>query len=513
MSNILLVNYSPSESARLVTFFSKKGFHYPFPVCSLGDRLLFSYFEFQSNSKSKIDIVLIDLSPLGSSKRDEINYHGAIKKVHLFLERIREVDSTACVILTGPPIEIELVSDLLRSGVYDYLQTPINLKRLEKRINQGLLNQEQAENIISSMARANQELTEEKAHLQNWNNHLSRIYELNQTLTGSLNLDDLICTFGESLKELVSYDSLSLFLRGNNGPDRAWVWGLSTRVKESEKMTLLKKMQEETIASGNSFLHSSSSLEPVVMREGAEIIVPLFIMEKVIGLMRITKDLGKKKSIPFEPNQTQILSMLTTPLCLALRNAQMYQHLHELAATDELTHILNRRAFLHVLEREFKRSTRLRTSLALLLVDIDSFKAVNDFFGHLTGDLILREVASLLKQSIREIDILARYGGEEFVVILPEGEKDAHLVAERIRSVIEAHFFNKQKNPIRLTVSIGMALLLASRAESTEELFHLADSAVYLAKDRGRNRVEICSLHDKIKESLLQGNGNGNGKH
>jgi diguanylate cyclase (GGDEF)-like protein len=507
VSNALLVNYASSEAGALTRFLSKRRFRCLPTVPSLKDKRLFFYFgkAEKGEERAQANLVLLNLPILGDSEREKVKSASRMRQVHLFLKKIREMNSTACVILTGGAIEVEEVSALLRGGVYDYVRLPLNLKEIESAIKQGLHNQEQAEEIIRSMSLANEHLAQEKDHLQRWNNHLSRIYELNQTLTVSLNIDDLICTFGENLKELVPYDLLSIFLKGGSGnPDRAWVWDFSKRVKESMKMALLKKLQEKTILSGNQFLLSFSGTSEIkTLNQGAEVVIPLSITGKPMGLMRIARNIGKNKNVPFEANHTQILSMVTTPLCLALRNAQMYQRLHDLAATDELTHVLNRRSFQHVLEREFRRSVRLRTSLALLVIDLDSFKAVNDFFGHLTGDVILREIAGLLKQSVREIDILARYGGEEFVVILPEGEKDACLVAERIRSVVEAHSFNKNKSPIRLTVSIGIAAVPSSKAESPEDLFRLADSAVYLAKDRGRNRVEIASSSEEIKEKVL----------
>jgi two-component system cell cycle response regulator len=184
--------------------------------------------------------------------------------------------------------------------------------------------------------------------------------------------------------------------------------------------------------------------------------------------------------------------MVTTALSLSLRNAEMYQQVKELAATDELTHILNRRAFLNILERELKRSNRLETTLALLLIDLDHFKEVNDLYGHLAGDAALCEIAFLLKQSIREIDILARYGGEEFVIILPEvAQNEAFIAAERIRHLVGTHLFRKDKDPIHLTVSIGVAIFPLSSTNKPEDLFHLADLALYLAKKKGRNRIEI----------------------
>jgi diguanylate cyclase (GGDEF)-like protein len=487
----LLVNYSISEKRDLIHFLSVNGFYCLPPKASLAGLSLLTPFKKRQDDKTRVDLVLIDLTRHAKGEGEDIRDN--IKKVHLFLRQIREMNATTCVILTGNPVPLEKASELLREGVYDYVTTPISTKRLQKAITQGLKNREQAEAMIHSLEGANRQLLVEKDHLKAWSEQLSLIYEINQTLAGYLNVDELICSFGEGIKKLTPYDTLVIFLKRYDESDRVWVWAFPKQKQMAEKKALLKGLREETMRWGNQFLfaHQSDS-EAIIQRDGTEIIVPFSVAGKNVGVLRMTREIGRNGPIPFDEDQARLLSMVITPLCLSLRNADMYQRVNALASTDELTHVLNRRAFIHLLDREFKRFMRLRTPLALLLIDLDAFKQVNDRHGHLVGDVVLKETASLLKQSIREIDLLARYGGEEFVVVLPEGKPEqASLVAERIKGIVETHIFNKQKSPIRLTVSIGMALLPSSRAASAEDLFHLADLALYCAKKRGRNRIEV----------------------
>jgi two-component system cell cycle response regulator len=166
--------------------------------------------------------------------------------------------------------------------------------------------------------------------------------------------------------------------------------------------------------------------------------------------------------------------------------------LAQLATTDPLTALLNRRALTERLTREMERALRNESSVALLLIDLDHFKRVNDTHGHLVGDAVLREVAELLISGVRGGDFVGRFGGEEFLVVLPETDDDgAASFAERIRERVEAHLFAGRDGapPLHMTASIGVATFPAALIESVEDLFARADAALYRAKAEGRNRV------------------------
>ena len=166
-----------------------------------------------------------------------------------------------------------------------------------------------------------------------------------------------------------------------------------------------------------------------------------------------------------------------------------HEEIYRLTTIDGLTQIFNKRYFVETLEREMGRAQRYRRQLSLIMFDIDHFKEINDNYGHLAGDHILRQLAATVKSRIRREDILARYGGEEFAIVLPELDRDnAITFAEKIRILIENSVFEFEETRIPLTVSVGVSILSAE-ADSPETLIKFADDNLYRAKDEGRNRV------------------------
>jgi diguanylate cyclase (GGDEF)-like protein len=166
------------------------------------------------------------------------------------------------------------------------------------------------------------------------------------------------------------------------------------------------------------------------------------------------------------------------------------RRLMALATTDPLTRVLNRRALSDRLGIEMDRARRYASELAVLLIDLDFFKRINDTDGHLAGDEVLRQLASRIQSAVRTVDIVARYGGEEFVVILPEtSPTGAMTFADRLRLGIETQEFPVGEGIIRLTVSIGVSTFPAANIASADDLFARADAAMYRAKQDGRNQV------------------------
>jgi diguanylate cyclase (GGDEF)-like protein len=169
--------------------------------------------------------------------------------------------------------------------------------------------------------------------------------------------------------------------------------------------------------------------------------------------------------------------------------------LERLSVTDELTGLPNRRHLDDEIERELQRHERHKRALAVLMLDVDRFKALNDTHGHPAGDAVLRQLARVLKESTRKGDTVARFGGEEFMVILPETPADgAMLLAERIRTATEGKHFALDENgaEVRLTVSIGLARF-PEHGRTPEPLIAAADQALYRSKEGGRNRVTVAS--------------------
>jgi len=181
------------------------------------------------------------------------------------------------------------------------------------------------------------------------------------------------------------------------------------------------------------------------------------------------------------------------------RHAQTEQQLIErnkellqLASTDLLTGLLNRRAVMQQALSELRRAKRYQKDLAVLMLDIDHFKQINDQYGHAAGDKVLRDFAVLCQQSIRDTDLLGRYGGEEFILVLPEVDlQTAILSAERLRMTVSQHYFTLTDSTVLpLSCSIGIAMYLPER-DDLDKLLLRADQALYQAKHQGRNRCAV----------------------
>jgi diguanylate cyclase (GGDEF)-like protein len=142
--------------------------------------------------------------------------------------------------------------------------------------------------------------------------------------------------------------------------------------------------------------------------------------------------------------------------------------------------------------RELKAGLRYGAPACLMILDLDYFKTVNDRLGHTAGDLVLRELASLMTDTVRDVDTVGRYGGEEFAIILPHTSiEQAQPLAERLRNLIETHSFDVEDGTVRLTASIGIAEVCNPAIASVEDWVNAADTALYDAKAQGRNRVVV----------------------
>jgi len=228
---------------------------------------------------------------------------------------------------------------------------------------------------------------------------------------------------------------------------------------------------------------SSPSDIKIVLPEGVSSFIrsPLIIEGKILAILTLE---GFKGEI-FDN-----FLILAAQLPLEIKKIELYQKGQELAVMDGLTKLLVRRHFMDRYIEEIERSKRHNLKLSFFMIDIDHFKSYNDMYGHLSGDIVLQETAEILKNSLRQVDLVGRYGGEEFVVVLPQTDKeDAVRVAERIRWAADNHIFKAYDKSTRVTISIGVATFPGD-ARKAETLIEKADQALYTAKRKGRNRVE-----------------------
>ncbi|NTV14574.1 MAG: sensor domain-containing diguanylate cyclase [Desulfobulbaceae bacterium] len=200
----------------------------------------------------------------------------------------------------------------------------------------------------------------------------------------------------------------------------------------------------------------------------------------------------------FTKGRQDILELITTQVAIKIELAQAHERLGRLATTDGLTGLANHRAFQHGLEVMLQRARRNRTPLCLLMGDLDLFKQINDQHGHPFGDLVLRQVAQIMTETLRTIDLAARYGGEEFALVLENCDATGGLqLAERIRERIGALALEcDSEEPVRPTISLGLAVF-PEDGSSKDLLIERSDRALYRAKRRGRNRTVIWLASDE----------------
>ena len=301
--------------------------------------------------------------------------------------------------------------------------------------------------------------------------------------------------------------------------DRALVyfWEEDDQKVEPRTVRGFDDLAPETCARGNILnFWAAKYSRPLLVQQGANIqadaflesigcesgvVVPLFVSNQVMGSIQ----LFARRHAAFTREDAQLLWVLVLVAENQLTREYANEGLLRFAFTDYLTGLKTRGYFEQQLDLEIKRAERKRGKLALLMVDIDHFKQLNDTYGHHVGDQVLRDVAAILMKDMREIDTVARYGGEEFVIILPETTAGGALfVAQRLRRAVEqARFFAGSANAVeRLTISIGIAIF-DSDAQFKRDLIEYSDAALYAAKSAGRNQVLLYSdLARKAKREV-----------
>jgi diguanylate cyclase (GGDEF)-like protein len=227
-------------------------------------------------------------------------------------------------------------------------------------------------------------------------------------------------------------------------------------------------------------------------RTGSFAVMPIVAGAESLGVVSLTDRLAAG---PYTHEDLGAIAVLLAPAALALgrervwREAQAYA---QAAVIDPVSGLFNRRYFQGRLDEELQRAIRQLTSVGLLMIDLDGFKNINDRFGHVAGDLIIRDISEILRRSVRIFDVCTRFGGEEFAVMMPGGTiESAGTIAERIRQRVEAY---QRSEPdlaeLRVTASIGVAV---SPPDATaRELIERADRALYRAKKAGKNRVSTA---------------------
>lgn len=219
---------------------------------------------------------------------------------------------------------------------------------------------------------------------------------------------------------------------------------------------------------------------------GAFVSFPIVTNGQLVALLAF----GGKASARISGETEALLAQAANQAQIVLENSRLFERIRNLSVRDSLTDLFNHRHTMDLMVNEFGRVGRYEGGVSLAMIDIDHFKEINDEHGHQAGDVILRDVARILKDTLRIVDTLGRYGGEEFAAVLPHTTyQDALQTGERLRRAIGDHAFRLGSKELHVTVSIGVATYPSPGVDSPGELVREADKALYKAKDSGRDRV------------------------
>jgi diguanylate cyclase (GGDEF)-like protein len=228
--------------------------------------------------------------------------------------------------------------------------------------------------------------------------------------------------------------------------------------------------------------------------------MPLFFRQILQGIIIFCWDYARQSDC--DPQTEITLKTIANQTAMGLEREHLYGSVKKIGLTDTLTELANRRFFDFILKKEMNRVRRYGQPLSLMMIDIDFFKNINDTWGHQVGDVILKEMSTLLKQHFRATDLPARYGGEEFAVILPDTDAGlAYSLAENLREQTEQKVFSIHADKTPITISIGVATVEVGEHldKLTEaDLVLAADQSLYRAKNLGRNRVEASRWKSKV---------------
>ena len=281
--------------------------------------------------------------------------------------------------------------------------------------------------------------------------------------------------------------------------------GLNLQMSETLLNTLGTRLMENVIQCGESLASVSlpgdtqwnqaavcpAKRETLIESHRSTLSVPVMEKKLCLGVLSVFRI----EETPFDELDQKTLESLSTILADALARIRMLGELEKKTLTDPLTETFNKEGFKRALKLEIERSRRHEQAFALMFIDLDNFKSLNDTYGHLMGDKLIYDVAKLLKKNCRSIDTVARFGGDEFVIIAPKTTAlMAQILSQKLITLIDKHRFKSlnAKRRIQVNCSIGVAIHAPGQRESAEDLIERADMAMLSAKGCGKNQVVVA---------------------
>jgi diguanylate cyclase (GGDEF)-like protein len=321
---------------------------------------------------------------------------------------------------------------------------------------------------------------------------LEAINIIAQQSTAAMELEDLLTRVCSVIQRTFQVSEVSLMLREEGDlVMRAYHGELTPCVPSGGRFPATQQPWRQVLESSDTVIEKDLSTTPESVRLFSEtasrMSIPMISFGHILGVLT----LHSSKVDAFRQGELQPLESVADICANSIQNAHYVERVKQLAYLDGLTGIFNRRFFELRISEEIERARRYGSAMAVIMADIDQFKHLNDEFGHLLGDEVLRQVSSIFHQQVRKIDVVCRYGGEEFALLLTQTNvEQAFAVAEKLRKVIEKWQFPGV--PRSITISAGIAAF-PQHGKNRDELVRAADSGLYLAKQAGRNRVCITN--------------------
>jgi diguanylate cyclase (GGDEF)-like protein len=321
---------------------------------------------------------------------------------------------------------------------------------------------------------------------------LQAINAIAQQTTVVLELEDLLTKVCRLIHDAFRVSHVSLFLREDHDLVlRAHHGSLTPCIPEGGRFPATTQPWASILADNCTAIERdlrSSSASKFFKESASRLCIPLISFGQTLGILA----LDSTEANAFSDGDQQSLESVADICATAIQNAHYVDRVKQLAYLDGLTGIFNRRFFEMRIMEEIERARRYKTGMAVIMADIDEFKRLNDEFGHVLGDEVLRQVCSVFHQQLRKVDVVCRYGGEEFGILLAQvNGQQALAVAEKLRKMVECWQFPGV--PRTVTISAGAATF-PEHGTSRDALVKAADSALYNAKQMGRNRVCLTSL-------------------
>ncbi|HHV73818.1 MAG TPA: GGDEF domain-containing protein [Thermoanaerobacterium sp.] len=331
------------------------------------------------------------------------------------------------------------------------------------------------------------------------NQRLNALYEMVKIINSKLDLDKTLEAILYETEKVVTVSGIAIYLKDDNGflinektKCREESIGAFKDVYMNNEGIIGKVVSEgKSVIIGNLKADKRYSDKNISNYYDSAIVVPIKGAEGIIGCISAFQN----EINAFDEDSLKIMEALSEQSSIAIMNAKRYFEISKRSITDPLTKTYNRRFFDQILHDSIAKSSIEKTPVSLIMLDVDRFKQINDTYGHMVGDTVLREIASRIKSCVRNNDIVARYGGEEFSVILPNlTAEQACVIAERIRYEVSSKPIKTDEGDINITVSAGVADF-PNKAESAEKLISHADRALYAGcKTKGRDRVAVYEI-------------------